>query len=87
MMLDRFTQHTVDALALMSNVSHQQYYSQSSTTPPSTYVPPHFADNSGQDNAIDEDMDEQHVLDLTLNVDNVFQADECDAFDSNYVHR
>nr|GEX11493.1 hypothetical protein [Tanacetum cinerariifolium] len=37
MMLDRFTQHTVDPLTLMSNVSHQQYYSQSSTTPPSTY--------------------------------------------------
>nr|GEV60187.1 reverse transcriptase domain-containing protein [Tanacetum cinerariifolium] len=33
MMLDRFTQNTVDPLALMSNVSHQQYYSQSSTTP------------------------------------------------------
>nr|GEW07177.1 retrovirus-related Pol polyprotein from transposon TNT 1-94 [Tanacetum cinerariifolium] len=33
MMLDRFTQHTVDPLALTSNVSHQQYYSQSSTTP------------------------------------------------------
>ncbi|GKA57686.1 hypothetical protein Tco_0756874 [Tanacetum coccineum] len=46
MMLDRFTQHTVDPLALMSNVSHQQHYSQSSTTPPSTYVPPHFADNT-----------------------------------------
>nr|GEW99671.1 hypothetical protein [Tanacetum cinerariifolium] len=27
MMLDRFTQHTVDPLTLMSNVSHQQYYS------------------------------------------------------------
>ncbi|GJU30620.1 hypothetical protein Tco_1174209 [Tanacetum coccineum] len=26
MMLDRFTQHTVDPLALMSNVSQQQYY-------------------------------------------------------------
>ncbi|GJZ03568.1 hypothetical protein Tco_0536843 [Tanacetum coccineum] len=153
MMLDRFTQHTVDPLALMSNVSHQQYYSQSSTTPPSTYVPPHFADNTqldsglspmdnlienltntlalltqsyktylpqtnnqlrtssntrnqatvqdgrvvvqnvqgrqnrgqgnnargggaagygGQDNAIDEDVDEQPVQDLALNVDNVF---------------
>ncbi|GJT45707.1 retrovirus-related pol polyprotein from transposon TNT 1-94 [Tanacetum coccineum] len=209
MMLDRFTQHTVDPLALMSNVSHQQYYSQSSTTPPSTYVPPHFADNSqldsglssmdnlienltntlalltqsyktylpqtnnqlryssnprnqatvqdgrvvvqnvqgrknrgqgnnvrgagaagyggaqnrvgnanpgqakqnseyfkdkmlvmqaqengvaldeeqllfiagGQDNAIDEDVDEQPVQDLALNVDNVFQAGDCDAFD------
>ncbi|GJZ45356.1 integrase, catalytic region, zinc finger, CCHC-type containing protein [Tanacetum coccineum] len=29
----------------MSNVSHQQYYSQSSTTLPSTYLQPHFADN------------------------------------------
>ncbi|GJR12522.1 hypothetical protein Tco_0795174 [Tanacetum coccineum] len=37
MMLDRFTQHIVDPLALMSNVSHQQYYLQSSTTLPSTY--------------------------------------------------
>ncbi|GKB90192.1 hypothetical protein Tco_0962464, partial [Tanacetum coccineum] len=211
MMLDRFTQHIVDPLALMTNVSHQQYYSQSSTTPPSTYVPPHFADNTqldsrlsltdnlivnltnilalltqsyktylpqtnnqlrtssntrnqatvqdgrvmvqnvqgrqnrgqgnnargggtsgyggaqnrvgnanpgqarqnskyfkdkmllmqaqengvaldeeqllfiagGQDNVIDEDVDEQPVQDLTLNVDNVFQADDCDAFDSD----
>ncbi|GJW29475.1 hypothetical protein Tco_0046350 [Tanacetum coccineum] len=167
MMLDRFTQHTVDPLALMSNVSHQQYYSQSSTTPPSTYVPPHFADNTpldsglsptdnlienltntlalltqsyktylpqtnnqlrtssntrnqatvqdgrvvvqnvqgrqnraqengvaldeeqllflagGQDNAVDEDVDEQPVHDLALNVDNVFQVDDCDDFDSD----
>ncbi|GKB89407.1 hypothetical protein Tco_0961679 [Tanacetum coccineum] len=52
MMLDRFTQHTVDSLALMSNVSHQQYYSQSSTTPASTYVPPHFADNSQLDSGL-----------------------------------
>ncbi|GJY20331.1 retrovirus-related pol polyprotein from transposon TNT 1-94 [Tanacetum coccineum] len=52
MMLDRFTQHTVDPLALMSNVSHQQYYSQSSTTPPSTYVPPHFADNTQLDSGL-----------------------------------
>nr|GEW11278.1 ribonuclease H-like domain-containing protein [Tanacetum cinerariifolium] len=37
----------------------------------------------GQDNAVDEDVDEQHVQDLALNVDNVFQADECDAFDSD----
>nr|GEU91433.1 retrovirus-related Pol polyprotein from transposon TNT 1-94 [Tanacetum cinerariifolium] len=36
---------------------------------------------SGQDNAIDEDVDEQLVQDLALNVDNVFQADDCDAFD------
>ncbi|GJV29479.1 hypothetical protein Tco_1385927 [Tanacetum coccineum] len=37
----------------------------------------------GQDNAIDEDVDEQPVQDLALNVDNIFQADDCDAFDSN----
>nr|GEU76226.1 hypothetical protein [Tanacetum cinerariifolium] len=36
----------------------------------------------GQDNAIDENVDEQPVQDLALNVDNVFQADDCDAFDS-----
>nr|GEZ64257.1 retrovirus-related Pol polyprotein from transposon TNT 1-94 [Tanacetum cinerariifolium]GEZ71941.1 retrovirus-related Pol polyprotein from transposon TNT 1-94 [Tanacetum cinerariifolium] len=35
----------------------------------------------GQDTAIDEDVDEQPVQDLALNVDNVFQADDCDAFD------
>ncbi|GKE74178.1 hypothetical protein Tco_1536219 [Tanacetum coccineum] len=193
-MLDRFTQHTVDPLALMSNVSHQQYYSQSSTTPPPIHVQPHFADNTqldlglsstdnlienltntlalltqsyktylpqtnnqlitssnarnqatvqdgrvfvqnvqgrqnrgqgnnargtgatgygeahnkvgngigaagyggaqnrvvnanpgGQDNAVDEDVDEQPVQDLALTVDNVFQADDCDAFDSDVL--
>ncbi|GKA74648.1 hypothetical protein Tco_0780950 [Tanacetum coccineum] len=160
----------------MSNVLHQQYYSQSSTTPPSTHLQPHFADNTqldsglsptdnlienltntlalltqsyktylpqtnnqlrtssntrnqatvqdgrvvvqnvqgrqnrgqgnnargtgaagyggaqnrvgnanpgGQDNAVDEDVDEQPVQDLALNVDNVFQADDYDAFDSD----
>ncbi|GJZ84658.1 hypothetical protein Tco_0649997, partial [Tanacetum coccineum] len=35
----------------------------------------------GQDNAVDKDVDEQPVQDLTLNVDNVFQAEECDDFD------
>ncbi|GJZ94801.1 hypothetical protein Tco_0667004 [Tanacetum coccineum] len=134
------------------NSSNEQYNSQSSTNPSSTYVPPHFADNSqldsglspmdnlienltntlalltqsyktylpqtnnqlrtssnprnqastndqglllrkfrvdtnraqgGQDNTVNEDMDEQPVQDLALNVDNVFQADDCDAFDSD----
>nr|GEZ74717.1 retrovirus-related Pol polyprotein from transposon TNT 1-94 [Tanacetum cinerariifolium] len=37
----------------------------------------------GQDTAIDEDVNEQLVQDLALNVDNVFQADDCDAFDSD----
>ncbi|GJX34188.1 retrovirus-related pol polyprotein from transposon TNT 1-94 [Tanacetum coccineum] len=33
---------------------------------------------SGQDNVVDEDVDEQPVQDLALNVDNVFQADDFD---------
>ncbi|GJU85185.1 hypothetical protein Tco_1292731 [Tanacetum coccineum] len=49
MMLERFTQLNVDPLALMSNVSHQPYNSQSSRNPPSTYVPPHFAANTQLD--------------------------------------
>nr|GEU93787.1 uncharacterized mitochondrial protein AtMg00810-like [Tanacetum cinerariifolium] len=157
MMLDRFTQHTVGPLALMSNVSNQQHYPQSSTTPPSTYgnnargagaasyrgaqnrvgyanpgqarqikcyncngighiarnyTQPKRPQNSeyfkdkmllmqawenrvtldkeqllfiagGQDNVVDDDVDEQPIQDLTLNVDNVFQADDYDAFDSD----
>ncbi|GKA15892.1 retrovirus-related pol polyprotein from transposon TNT 1-94 [Tanacetum coccineum] len=38
---------------------------------------------SRQDNVVDEDVDEQPVQDLALNMDNVFQADDCDAFDSD----
>ncbi|GJW12110.1 hypothetical protein Tco_1577937 [Tanacetum coccineum] len=41
-----------------------------------TYRP--IARNCRQDNAIDEDVDEQLVQDLALNVDNMFQADDCD---------
>nr|GEV11803.1 retrovirus-related Pol polyprotein from transposon TNT 1-94 [Tanacetum cinerariifolium] len=37
----------------------------------------------GLDNAFDDDVDEQPVQDLALNVDNMFQADDCDAFDSD----
>nr|GFA11409.1 hypothetical protein [Tanacetum cinerariifolium] len=48
-MLDQFTQHTVDPLALMSNVSNQQHYLQSSTTSSSTYVQPHFSDTTQLD--------------------------------------
>nr|GEU59143.1 RNA polymerase II second largest subunit [Tanacetum cinerariifolium] len=157
MMLECFSQPTMDPLALMSNVSNQQRYSPSSLTSSSTHVPQHLADNAhlesslsltenlienltntlalltqsyktflpqtnnqlrtlsntwnqatiqdgrvvvqnvqgqqnreqllflagGQDNAIDDDVDEQHVQDLALNVDNVFQGDDCDAFDSD----
>nr|GEZ49566.1 integrase, catalytic region, zinc finger, CCHC-type, peptidase aspartic, catalytic [Tanacetum cinerariifolium] len=37
----------------------------------------------GQDNTFDDDVDKQPAQDLALNVDNVFQADDCDAFDSD----
>ncbi|GJT84681.1 hypothetical protein Tco_1066398 [Tanacetum coccineum] len=37
----------------------------------------------GQDNTFDDDVDEPPVQDLALNVDQVFQADQCDAFDSD----
>nr|GEZ70956.1 integrase, catalytic region, zinc finger, CCHC-type, peptidase aspartic, catalytic [Tanacetum cinerariifolium] len=37
----------------------------------------------GQDNTFNDDVDEQPVQDLALNVDNVFQANNCDAFDSD----
>ncbi|GJZ19762.1 hypothetical protein Tco_0556352 [Tanacetum coccineum] len=35
------------------------------------------------DNVVDKDVDEQPVQDLALNVDNMFQADDCDVFDSD----
>nr|GEW84411.1 hypothetical protein [Tanacetum cinerariifolium] len=35
------------------------------------------------DNVVDDDVDEQPIQDLALNVDNVFQADDCEAFDSD----
>nr|GEV80169.1 retrovirus-related Pol polyprotein from transposon TNT 1-94 [Tanacetum cinerariifolium] len=37
----------------------------------------------GQDNVVDDDVDEKPIQDLALNVDNVFQADNCNAFDSD----
>ncbi|GJV33836.1 hypothetical protein Tco_1394236 [Tanacetum coccineum] len=116
MMLDRFTQHTMDPLALMSNnVQGRQNRGQGNNARgggaagyggaqnrfgnvnPCQARPikcynyngiGHLARNytqpkRGQDNTIDEDVDEQPVQDLALNVVNVFQADDCDAFNSD----
>ncbi|GJS45487.1 hypothetical protein Tco_0595608 [Tanacetum coccineum] len=91
MMLDRFTQHTVDPLALMTNVVPQQYNSQSSTNPSSTYIRGQgnnargtgTAGYGGALNRVGNANPGQARQDLALNVDNVFQADNCDAFDSN----
>nr|GEW58545.1 integrase, catalytic region, zinc finger, CCHC-type, peptidase aspartic, catalytic [Tanacetum cinerariifolium] len=131
MMLDRFSQHTVGPLALMSNVSQQRHYSPSSSTSASIYVPPHLADNahldsslSPTDNLIEnltntlalltqsyktflpktnnqlrtssntrnqatiqdgrvvvQTVQVNGIEDFALNVDNVFQADDCDVFE------
>ncbi|GJV96048.1 hypothetical protein Tco_1547625 [Tanacetum coccineum] len=108
MMLDRFTQHTVDPLALMSNVSHHQVdrievrgimhgvQVQLVMGELRTELGMQIQENvvaldekqllfiaGGQDNVVDDDVDEQPIQDLALNVDNVFQDDDCDACDSN----
>nr|GFC20193.1 hypothetical protein [Tanacetum cinerariifolium] len=46
MMLERFSQPTVDPLALLSNVSNPQHYSPSSSALSSTQVPQPLADSS-----------------------------------------
>nr|GEX95323.1 hypothetical protein [Tanacetum cinerariifolium] len=73
MMLERVTQHTVDPLALMSNVSPHQYFSQSSTTPPSTHAPtvtnqPQFAYNTQLDSGLSptENLIENLTITLAL---------------------
>ncbi|GJW32965.1 retrovirus-related pol polyprotein from transposon TNT 1-94 [Tanacetum coccineum] len=43
----------------------------------------YFKEKIGQDNAVDEDVDEPQVQDLALSVDNVFHDDDCDAFYSD----
>ncbi|GJS36220.1 hypothetical protein Tco_0534602 [Tanacetum coccineum] len=158
MMLERYTQDVIDPLAFVSNVSLPQYPTQSSTVPPSAYVPllpyspnptkhtflkltinselhltqgtkpqfkmtgllfrmfrvdrtefrrtiqgeqlqlemgeahsktmhspkatTYFGLLQGQD-AADASLGEWNVQDLALNVDQVFQADQCDAFNSD----
>ncbi|GJW25898.1 hypothetical protein Tco_0039709 [Tanacetum coccineum] len=57
MMFEKFTQHFIDPLALMSIVSPPQYPPQSSASPQSTYVPPvsyqpPFADNTQLDSGL-----------------------------------
>nr|GEU37132.1 putative transposase (putative), gypsy type [Tanacetum cinerariifolium] len=84
MMLDRFTQHIVDPLVLMSNVSHQQHYSQSSSTLPSTMFrvdrievkgPIHWVEVQLDDcDAFDSDVDEAPTV-QTMFMVNLSSAD------------
>ncbi|GJT17091.1 hypothetical protein Tco_0875797 [Tanacetum coccineum] len=39
--------------------------------------------NGGKGYSVDDDVDDSHENDLALNVDHIFEADECDAFDSD----
>ncbi|GJQ90422.1 retrovirus-related pol polyprotein from transposon TNT 1-94 [Tanacetum coccineum] len=110
MMLERYTQHAIDPIAFMSNVSPHQYPSLTSATPQSGYnrgqgynargavaarnggvhnkggnANPGQAKpiRCGQANTFNDDAYEAPIQDLALNEDNVFQADQCDAFDSD----
>ncbi|GJW97802.1 hypothetical protein Tco_0179610, partial [Tanacetum coccineum] len=54
MMLEKYTQHSIDPLTFVSNVLLQQYPTQSSSIPQSAYVPPvtyqpQFSDNTQLD--------------------------------------
>nr|GEW58078.1 integrase, catalytic region, zinc finger, CCHC-type, peptidase aspartic, catalytic [Tanacetum cinerariifolium] len=61
MMLERFSEHTVDHLALMSNVSNPQRHSPSSSTLSFTQVPQHLADNPHLDSIQDGKVVVQNV--------------------------
>ncbi|GJY46245.1 hypothetical protein Tco_0435308 [Tanacetum coccineum] len=109
-LLDRFTQYTVDPLALMSN--DRQNRGQGNNARGAGTTSYGGAQNrvrnanpgqarqvkqdvtgvaldeeqllflaGGQDNTVDEDVDEKPVHDLALNVDNVFQADDYPVYD------
>ncbi|GKE21146.1 hypothetical protein Tco_1432658, partial [Tanacetum coccineum] len=87
MMLDRFTQHTVDPLALMSNVSHQVDGIEVKGTMHGVEVHlvmgEHITELGMLIQVKQSRLSAITAMDLALNVDNVFQADDCDAFDSD----
>ncbi|GJS13381.1 hypothetical protein Tco_0407853 [Tanacetum coccineum] len=70
MMLERYNQHAIDPLALIANVSSQQYPTQSSTIPQSAYVPPvnhqpQLADNTHLDSGFTPTDDLIEILTKT----------------------
>ncbi|GJX70565.1 hypothetical protein Tco_0307736 [Tanacetum coccineum] len=77
MMLERLTQQTVDPLALMSNGrSHEVLHSTQALQELRNFK------RQDVDNASLREW-RQRFNPLTLNVDNVFHADNCDAYDSD----
>nr|GEZ92911.1 hypothetical protein [Tanacetum cinerariifolium] len=94
MMLERLsqstTQPTADPLALLSNVSNTEHGSPSSSTSSFTQLPPPRANSrygEAQNRVGNVNQGQarpgQARTDLALNMDNVFQAEDCDAFDSD----
>ncbi|GJU25716.1 hypothetical protein Tco_1164337 [Tanacetum coccineum] len=84
-MFEKFAQQTIDPLALMSNVSPSQGQGNNATgvVAAGNGGVQNRVGNANPDNAVDDDVDEPLVQDLALTVDNIFQADQCDAFDSD----
>ncbi|GKC38793.1 hypothetical protein Tco_1051177 [Tanacetum coccineum] len=73
LIIERITPATNDQLAFVSTVKENR----SSDEEELLFLA------GEQGNTFDVDVDNQPVQDLALNEDNIFQADECDAFDSD----
>ncbi|GJS78674.1 hypothetical protein Tco_0728555 [Tanacetum coccineum] len=94
-MFEKFVQQIIDPLALMSIVSPSQTEVKGTMQGETVIQLERWSldrrmanANPSQAkliiyNAVDADVDEPLVQDLALTVDNIFQADQCDAFDSD----
>ncbi|GJT24873.1 hypothetical protein Tco_0894810 [Tanacetum coccineum] len=83
MMLERYNQHAIDPLAFGRQNRGQGNYAKGAVAARNGGVQNRVgnANPGGQTNTVDNDVDEAPVQDLALNEDNIFQADQCDAFD------
>nr|GEW91551.1 hypothetical protein [Tanacetum cinerariifolium] len=78
MMLERYNQHAIDPLAFVSNVSPQK-----GAIAAGNRGVQYRVGNGRQTNTFNDDVDEELAQDLALNEDNIFQANQCDASDSD----
>ncbi|GJT39594.1 hypothetical protein Tco_0939459 [Tanacetum coccineum] len=83
MMLERYTQHAIDPLAFGRQNRVQWNNARGAVVAGNGGVQNRVgnANPGGQDSTFDDDVDEPPVQDLALNVDQVFQANQCDDFD------